>query len=183
MKIWQKLARLDLFKWLTIVECDWSLQASSTESLVLNWNLATKWPIDRKVNRPWPSLEQLSRSQICQKSQISSNYPQSEISNNASLSDCGPERFWTVPADFLESDINSRIKQNHSNWSIGSLVHWSIGPLVHWFIGPLVHWSMSKIKCQMSIRLNFCRSVPPEFLRSFFLFFGQSNVKRVGSTV
>ena len=27
---------------------------------------------------------------------------------------------------------------------------------------------MSKMKCQMSIRLNFCRSVPPEFLRSFF---------------
>ena len=27
---------------------------------------------------------------------------------------------------------------------------------------------MSNIKCQMPIRLNFCRSVPPEFLRSFF---------------
>ena len=26
---------------------------------------------------------------------------------------------------------------------------------------------MSNIKCQMSIRLNFCRSVLPEFLRSF----------------
>ena len=25
--------------------------------------------------------------------------------------------------------------------------------------------------CQMSIRLNFCRSVPPEFLRSFFVLF------------
>ena len=28
---------------------------------------------------------------------------------------------------------------------------------------------MSNIKCQMSIWLNFCRSVPPEFLQSFFL--------------
>ena len=28
---------------------------------------------------------------------------------------------------------------------------------------------MSKMKCQMLIRLNFCRSVPPEFLRSFLV--------------
>ena len=28
---------------------------------------------------------------------------------------------------------------------------------------------MSNIKCQMSVRLNFCRSVPLEFLRSFCL--------------
>ena len=28
----------------------------------------------------------------------------------------------------------------------------------------------SNIKCQMSIRLNFCWSVPPEFLRSFLSF-------------
>ena len=27
---------------------------------------------------------------------------------------------------------------------------------------------MSKVKCKMSIMLNFCRSVPPELLRSFF---------------
>ena len=27
---------------------------------------------------------------------------------------------------------------------------------------------ISKVKYQMSIRLNFCRCVPPEFLRSFF---------------
>ena len=47
--------------------------------------------------------------------------------------------------------------------SISPLVHCSIGPFDHWFIGPLVHWS----KCQKSIRLNFCRSVPPDFLRSF----------------
>ena len=26
----------------------------------------------------------------------------------------------------------------------------------------------SNVKCQMSIRLNFCQSVPPELLRSFF---------------
>ena len=52
------------------------------------------------------------------------------------------------------------------HWSIGPLVHWSIGPLVHWFIGPL--WL--NVKCQMSIRLNFCRSVPPELLRSFLYF-------------
>ena len=32
---------------------------------------------------------------------------------------------------------------------------------------------MSNIKCQMSIRFNFCRSVPPEFLRSFFLLASQ----------
>ena len=32
-----------------------------------------------------------------------------------------------------------------------------------------VKFQMSNIKCQMSIRLNFCRSVPPEFLRSFLL--------------
>ena len=31
----------------------------------------------------------------------------------------------------------------------------------------VVHWL--DVKCQKSIRLNFCRSVPPEFLRSFFL--------------
>ena len=29
---------------------------------------------------------------------------------------------------------------------------------------------MSNIKCQMSIMLNFCRSVSPEFLRLFFTF-------------
>ena len=59
------------------------------------------------------------------------------------------------------------------HWSIGPLVHlstgpWSIGPLVHCSIGLLVHWSigwMSNVKCQYW--LNFCRSVPPEFLRSF----------------
>ena len=78
--------------------------------------------------------------------------------------------------------------------SIVPLFHWSIGPLiqlVHWSISLLVHWSigwMSNVKCQMSnvkcqksnvkcqisnvicqmsIRLNFCRSVPPELLRSF----------------
>ena len=28
---------------------------------------------------------------------------------------------------------------------------------------------MSKIQCKMSIRLNFCRSVPPEFLRTFLI--------------
>ena len=28
--------------------------------------------------------------------------------------------------------------------------------------------NVQMFKCQMSIRLNFCRSVPPEFLRSFF---------------
>ena len=32
-------------------------------------------------------------------------------------------------------------------------------------------YQMWDIKCQMSIRLNFCRSVPPEFLRSFLKFF------------
>ena len=67
------------------------------------------------------------------------------------------------------------------HWSIESLVYWSIGPLVPWSLGPLVHWSigwMSNVKCkmsyvkcqksnQMSIRLNFCRSIPSEFLRSF----------------
>ena len=37
----------------------------------------------------------------------------------------------------------------------------------HWSIGPLVECKMSKIKCKMSIRLNLCRSVPPEFLGSF----------------
>ena len=52
-------------------------------------------------------------------------------------------------------------------WSVGPLVHWPIGPLVHWSIGPLVEFQMSKMKCQMSIRLNFCQSLPPEFLRSF----------------
>ena len=41
-------------------------------------------------------------------------------------------------------------------------------------IGPLVHClnvicRMSKIKCQISIRLNFCRSVPLKLLRSFLL--------------
>ena len=51
----------------------------------------------------------------------------------------------------------------------GPLDHWTIGPLVHWSIGPLVKCQMSKIKNQMSIRLNFCRSVPPEFLRSLFI--------------
>ena len=29
---------------------------------------------------------------------------------------------------------------------------------------------MSNVKCKMSIRLNFCRSVPPELLRSFLYF-------------
>ena len=63
------------------------------------------------------------------------------------------------------------------HWFIGPLVHWSlttiglldhksIGPLVHYSISPLVHWSIGPV--QMSLRLNFCRSVPPEFLRSFF---------------
>ena len=33
---------------------------------------------------------------------------------------------------------------------------------------PMFHCSKSNIKYQMSIRLNFCRSVLPEFLRSFF---------------
>ena len=32
-------------------------------------------------------------------------------------------------------------------------------------MGPLVHWL--NVKCQMSIRLNFCQSVTPEFLRSY----------------
>ena len=52
------------------------------------------------------------------------------------------------------------------HWSIGSQVHQSNGPLVLWFIGPLVHWL--NVKCQMSIRFNFCWSVHPELLRSFF---------------
>ena len=52
-------------------------------------------------------------------------------------------------------------------WSIDPLVHWSLGPLVHWSLGPLVHWL--NVKCQKSISLNFCWSVPPEFLRSFFI--------------
>ena len=30
----------------------------------------------------------------------------------------------------------------------------------------------SNVKCQMSIRLNFCRSVPPELLRSFLALTG-----------
>ena len=38
---------------------------------------------------------------------------------------------------------------------------------------------MSNAKCQKSIRLNFCRSVPPELLQSFFKydwpFLAQSN--------
>ena len=61
------------------------------------------------------------------------------------------------------------------HWSIGPLRpldywdHWSIGPLVNHSISPLVHWSFGPL-VQMSIRLKFCRSVPPEFLRSFFLF-------------
>ena len=57
------------------------------------------------------------------------------------------------------------------HWLIGPLGHWSIVPLVYWSIGPLLHWSidpLSNVKCQNSIRLNFCRSVPPKFLWSFF---------------
>ena len=44
--------------------------------------------------------------------------------------------------------------------------HSSIVPLVHGSIGPVVHWL--NVKCLNSIWLNFCRSVPPEFPRSFF---------------
>ena len=57
--------------------------------------------------------------------------------------------------------------------------HWSIGPLVPLLIGPLVECQMSNVKnqmsnvrCQKSIRFNFCRSVPPELLRSFLFFKG-----------
>ena len=56
-------------------------------------------------------------------------------------------------------------------------IHWS---MLHWSIGPLVQWlnvkfqmsndicQMSDVKNQMSIRLNFCWSAPPELLWSFF---------------
>ena len=33
-----------------------------------------------------------------------------------------------------------------------------------------VKYQMSNIKCQRSVRLNFCRSVPPELLRSFLIY-------------
>ena len=56
--------------------------------------------------------------------------------------------------------------------TIGSLAHWSIGPLAHWSTGPLIHClnvkcqnQMSNVKCKISIRLHFCRSVSPELLR------------------
>ena len=54
------------------------------------------------------------------------------------------------------------------------MVHLSVDALVDWSIGPLVEcqmsyvkFQMSNVKNQMSIRLNFCRGVPPEFLQSF----------------
>ena len=62
--------------------------------------------------------------------------------------------------------------QHIVHWSIGPLVYWSIGPLVHWSIGPLIHWSIGPlVHCSIGPLvhwLNFCRSVPPEFLQSFF---------------
>ena len=84
------------------------------------------------------------------------------------LLECGMFQCSIVPmfqCVFLFHSV-ARVSCPTVHWSIGPLVHWSIGPLDHWSIGQLVHWL--NVKCQMSIRLNFCRSVPPEFLRSFF---------------
>ena len=60
------------------------------------------------------------------------------------------------------------------HWSIDPLVHWSIGPLVHWSIGPLAHWSIGPLVHWL--RLNFCRSVPPEFLRSFLIQYSNTSL-------
>ena len=84
------------------------------------------------------------------------------------------------------------IDADHS--SIGPLFHWSIGPLVHWTTGPLVECQMSNvicyksnIKCQMSIKvilkLKFCRSVPPELLRSFFGFVSDSFFSKLNQNI
>ena len=60
------------------------------------------------------------------------------------------------------------LRQN-SGWTL-KILTWALrGPLVHGLNVKckMTKCQMSKMKCQMSIRLHFCWSVPLEFLRSF----------------
>ena len=47
---------------------------------------------------------------------------------------------------------------------------WSNDQMIKWSNVQMFKCQMSNIKCQSLIRLNFCRSVLPEFLRSFLLY-------------
>ena len=74
---------------------------------------------------------------------------------------------WSIgPLQCIGSFLHSSIRPL-VHWSTGPLFHWSIGPMFHWSIVPLVHCSIGPL-VHWTIRLNFCRSVPPEFLRSLF---------------
>ena len=85
---------------------------------------------------------------------------------------------------FVRSDRSSFIDDVllYIQWQANhSQVQWSIGPSVHWSIGSLVEYKMCYVKCQKSnvkykmwIRLNFCRRIPPELLRSFITLQRQS---------
>ena len=68
VKIRQKSLLLDsfVFQWLAKW---WIISSTGSEASLVLLKSGDKLAIDRKVNRPWTSLEQLSRSHICQKSQ------------------------------------------------------------------------------------------------------------------